>query len=110
MRMSILLGLAVGVSALAGQADPASDGLKKLQGKWVEVYAESAGKDLDKVVDKKTREAEKGQYTVTVVGEKWITKPTQAPEEVHTFKIDPTRTPMQIDWTVKLDDETLRVP
>lgn len=93
-----LLGL--GLAALSLAAAPADDLAKKhqeqMQGEWVMVSSTNAGMELPEEVAKKISRVVKGnEFTLTVPGEEGVMT------IMAVFKLDPTKTPNEIDVTYK---------
>ena len=89
-RLLVLAALAVGLSAAADDKTPkdAKVELEKFTGTWVGVSAVRDGKDVPK--------AEAEAMRLVVSGEKYTL--TEGKDEVEgTHKLDPTKTPKQID-------------
>jgi RNA polymerase sigma factor (sigma-70 family) len=76
-----------GALAAADDKDKVKAELKKLQGTWVDVYAEKAGEKLEKV----------GENQMKFEGETFSVWHDGHVEEKGTIKLDPSRNPMEID-------------
>ena len=92
-RVALIVLLAfVGTAARA--ADPAADELKKLQGEWQAVELEVKGQKLGK----NNPEVENMRF-VFKDDELTVKSAAGAGERKKTFKLDPTKTPREIDIT-----------
>src|SRR5688500_11895016 len=97
-RMSMtrftLIALFVLTGAAACAADPAAEEVKKLQGEWQVVEVEAKGKKLAK------DDAEvKSMRFVIKDNELTVRAADGGAERKKTFKLDPTKTPKEIDIT-----------
>jgi len=105
MRCCILVGLAFTLSTAIGQENAVKENavkeeLKKLEGKWAQVSVESDGR-------KGADDSDAPKVTLTITGNKWIEKSIAVADDggFYTFKINPTKTPSEIDLIEKVDDQ-----
>src|SRR5947209_647316 len=97
--MSVRVILAVLVFVVSAAAEPAKDAkaeLDKLQGEWVMVSLEMKGeKSAEEVVKR---------YKLTIKGDQWVVSVGDSASPGLTFKIDPSKSPKEIDMVVKVGD------
>jgi RNA polymerase sigma factor (sigma-70 family) len=106
LALAVVTGAGVAAvvpTALAAAADTAKvkTELKKLQGTWVDAYAEKAGEKLEDL----------GKHQLKFDGETFSTSDNGQVEEKGTIKLDPSKDPMEIDLRImggKHEGKTVR--
>ena len=90
-----LIALFVFAGAAARAADPVAEEVKKLQGDWQVVEVDAKGKKLGKDED------EVKNMRFVIKDDKLTVRPTnvEGVERKKTFKLDPSKTPKEIDFT-----------
>jgi uncharacterized protein (TIGR03067 family) len=92
MTRVVLVALFAFAGPAARAADPAADELKKLQGEWQVVEIEAKGKKVDK-------DASEVKDMRFVIKDDALTVGAGGAERKKAFKLDPTKTPKEIDIT-----------
>jgi uncharacterized protein (TIGR03067 family) len=98
MRSCTLFVIAIGLSAVVAQGTHVNDELKKLEGKWAQVSVEADGKTLR---DK----ADAAKVVLVISGDKWteIAVADSRNSEPSKFKINPAKTPKEIDIMMEFE-------
>jgi uncharacterized protein (TIGR03067 family) len=99
-RLSLAAALLAALTATAADNDAAKQELKKLQGTWQLVSAETDGKKAEKEKAEKVRVVIKGSKHTVYFDDKPIAKDV-------TFAIDPSKKPKEVTDTLA-DDRTIK--